>query len=298
MSGFDNTVPVNEVGFNEVNARFGMEYANNPNLFKMCEYIEGQFEVYSKDFQEKVNYTAVVAGSPVNRQRPQIRRIQLTPEARAARLFSDIFTKATLKENEIANFIKLILEALMRDQNQLVFDAVEAAITSGELPTGVELGSEVAPVTLNVDTILEVGSIFAAEGAPNNAVVVVNSSQLKVLMQDERFVSFFFNDRKPLPSGILMQTPAVGTQLYVVPEYPSQSQFVDNGILPTFDQGTPGTRCFAMTGDAFLCGCNITPYIKTWYDDDSLSWIVDGVHQSGVELQRPNGLIPIFAANS
>ena len=268
------------------------EYKNTPNLIKMCRTVTDEAISYRWDFQEKINFVDVTPGSSIARERPQIRQVTATPKPRASRLASDIFTQAQIKPQELTNFSNLQMEAVHRDHNQLIFDEVNSTLAAGNiLPDGHVIGTTSAPITFNVDHLLNVGRIFANEGV-NKATYIITANEYNSLMQDERFVSRFFNDRTPLPFGYLSESPAAGVQLYVVPQYPSQSQFVKTGLLPSSDESTNGSnQVFAMATDAFGAFFNKTPHFKTWYDDETFTWLVDTCYQADVSLLRPNGLI-------
>lgn len=298
MSAFDNTIPVNEATFNQVNEMFLMEYERTPNLNKLCLYVASQASSYRWDFQEKVNFVDVSPGSALQRTRPSVRQVTATPQPKAARLSSDIFTQATLKETEITNFISLLLEALHRSTNQLMFTEVDTAQTAGALPDDHIIGTAVDPITFDVDHLLRVNKILSNEGATGGGMIyVVGPNEQESLLQDERYASAFYNTVRPLPGGMTMaEFKAVGITLITIPAYPSQSEFVQNGKLETFTTGGGGTKVFAMAKNTFGSFFNKVPEFKTWYDDNTLSWIVDCCYQGDVSLLRPNGLIITYSA--
>ncbi len=301
---FNSTVGVNQATFNQVNSRFLLELENTPDLqTNWCEFYTDQATSYTIRFQEKVNMTEYVPGNAPPSQSPEIREVNIGVKGYTARLSSNIFTQANVKENIIANFNADLREAMFRKRNQQIFDTISQAVTLGNiLPTGHLLNTIDTPESFSTDTILRTGTILSREGASadvSRVITICNAVQQSYLLKDERYVSGFYNTQKPLPSGTIAQSPALGQTVMSVPDYPSQQAngTVNSGILPTATN-TGGNKVilnFAMTNNALGCFQNLAPRMKTWYSDRDKTWYVDCDYQSGVEILRPNAIVAYWA---
>lgn len=287
-------VPINEIAFQAASQVLYTEYEKNPTLLSagmVNRVTKPGAQSYKWYFQEKVDFTDVSPGSPLTRQRPSVRQLTVSANARSVRLSSDLFTQAEIQPSEIQNFTRIINEALVRDHNQMLFDAVDDVESS--LPVAQVMGTEDAPVTFDTDLLIKINKIFANEATPGT-IFVIGANEMATLMSDDKFQSFFYNASKPLVGGTIV--PFMGYQFYIVPSYPSQTQ-ISQGKLTSFtgDEGT-GNKIFAMSPDAFGAFFNMNPTMKAWFDNDSVSWQYDCYYQANVTNLRTNGVIIIYSA--
>jgi len=150
----------------------------------------------------KGNPTEEITASTISKERKQT-----SFDDKVLLVYIDEFSQQEINWSDLEAHKEALIDAKMREDNQFVIDklAAETYNTDPEdISAGYVLGTTGAPEIGSVDTLRKVKKIMDDKGVPTKGrVACVNPAFVEQLLQDEKFISNDYTNKKVLVDGQL-----------------------------------------------------------------------------------------------
>ncbi len=244
-----------------------------------------EFRTVGKVISQPLGYQDAVTP-----QDPGYDRVILTVNKFVTPTVTDELQEVTVNFSDKQENAQLIAWAVRRRQDQLVIDALAAALLpAGNVipvdfpnPPGTDTG-------MTFDKLNEIVRLFSKNNVPHGPEVrhiLMDSSSESNLLNEPKFTNNEFVNKGAIKTGTLDGSVVMGMTIHVIGD-------MAEGGLPFEDPG-PNTirRNFAYHRLAAGFGMNKFG-TEINYLPTLTSWLVNGIHQSGAVVIDPVGVIDI-----
>ncbi len=190
-----------------------------------------------------------------------------------------------IAQNKIVNFddrsenVALVVDAVMRRQDQLIIDAMATAILPAENIV------DVAASGLTYEKVKQVNKLFNRNNVPRvDRHFLITADAEQNLLDETQFTDNDFVNKGAVRTGTLDGAFAMGMTFHVIGNMPE-------GGLPLKDPTTRRNFAYAKTAVGFAMNADFGTRID--YLPKETTWLINGIHQSGAIVIDPVGVIDV-----